>query len=94
MFMAKAVFDGRAIGLHDLERPNLARSCRFGGTGIPRHSAPDFHFFTEYNARSRRPSAMLVACNCPVPFEPDTTVEVLCFAERSGRPSTPDCRLL
>jgi hypothetical protein len=34
-----------------------------------------FHFFTEYNAPRRRPSGMLVACNCPASFEADTVVK-------------------
>jgi hypothetical protein len=49
--------------------------CRFGGTGPPAIHAPDFHFFTEYNAPRRRPSGMFVVCNCPALFESDTMIK-------------------
>ena len=38
------------------------RTCRSSASRSP---PPDFQFFTENNAPRRRPSGMLVACNCP-----------------------------
>jgi NAD(P)-dependent dehydrogenase (short-subunit alcohol dehydrogenase family) len=35
------------------------------------HSHLIFHFFTEYNAPSHRPSGMLVVCNYPAAFDTD-----------------------
>jgi hypothetical protein len=58
---------------------------------------PILHFFTEYDAPSRRPSGMLVVCSGPAAFEPAPMMKssvppnapVTLFRGVKGLPSNP-----
>jgi len=68
----------QGVAIAALTVPHQAKSLPAANLvepGFCWHSHLIFHFFTEYNAPSHRPSGMLVAYNCPAAFEPATMMK-------------------